>query len=458
MLNNLGFRLWQGCAAIPLTLCLAVLVLLSPAAAQQSGEFVTKARNAILMDFETGAILFQKSADDLVPPASMSKLMTIAVLFKALKDGKIKSDDEFVMSENAWRKGGAPSGTSAMFVPINTKARIDELLQGIIVQSGNDACISIAEGLAGTEAAFARQMEEEARRLGLKKSTFRNSTGLDDPEHLMTARELALLAKHLIGDYPGQYSNFSQKEFEYRKHKFYNRNPLLGSELGVDGLKTGHTSVAGYGIVFSAINEGRRLIGVVMGLTDEKERKDEGRRLLEWGIKAFAKMKLFNAGEEVGSARVWGGNTWYVPLMSKEGDILEVVLPRFPANQKLKGEIVYNGPLKAPIKKGDQVATLRVTSSMTVGGTAMAVSEAPLYAAADVEPSSFLWKGFDSLLFMGFRAVQDRASGVPAQDTAATETKETDTTPASSAQPGSSIPGKAATGASVNSVVKTVPE
>jgi serine-type D-Ala-D-Ala carboxypeptidase (penicillin-binding protein 5/6) len=436
-----------------LLLILTVLLLPPSTHAQQSGEFITKARNALLMDFETGSVLYQKAADDLVPPASMSKLMTIAVLFKALKDGKVRPDEEFLMSENAWRKGGAPSGTSAMFVPINTKARIDELIQGIIVQSGNDACIAVAEGMAGTEAAFAKKMEDEARRLGLKKSTFRNATGLDDPEHLMTARELAILAKHLISDYPGQYSSFSQKEFEYRKHKFYNRNPLLGAELGVDGLKTGHTQIAGYGIVFSALSEGRRLIGVVMGLADEKERKEEARRLLEWGIKAFAKMKLFNAGEEVGSARVWGGSAWYVPLVGKDDADLEVVLPRFPASQKLKGEIVYQGPLKSPIKKGDQVALLRVSSSATVGGTATALSEVPLYAGADIEPASFLWKGFDSLLFMGFRAVQDRASGVSTPE-ATTET------PASQAPntADSPVPGTASTGATKNSVVKTVPQ
>ena len=445
------------CAVALFALTAVPSTLRAEPAAPQSGEFVTKARNAVLMDYESGAVLYQKSADDLVPPASMSKLMTLATLFKAMKDGKVKPDDQFLMSENAWRKGGAPSGTSAMFVPINTKARVDELIQGIIVQSGNDACIAVAEGLAGTEAAFAKQMEDEARRLGLKKSTFRNATGLDDPEHLMTARELVLLAKHLISDYPDQYHIFGQKEFAYLKHKFYNRNPLLGSELGVDGLKTGHTQIAGYGVVFSALSEGRRLIGVVMGLDDEKDRKEEGRRLLEWGIRSFAKLKLFNAGEEVGSARVWGGSTWYVPLTGNGGD-LEVVLPRFPANQKLKGEIIYQGPIKAPIKKGDQIATLRVSSSTTVNGTPTAVSEVPLHAGADVEPASFLWKGFDSLLFLGFRAVQDRASGSASPDTAATETTESETTPASSVQPGSSVAGKSATGAPVNSVVKTVPE
>lgn len=365
------------------------------APAQNTGEFTTKAKNAILMDSETGAVLFQQAADDLVPPASMSKLMTLAVLFKALKEGKVKLDDEFLMSEHAWRTGGAPSKTSAMFVSINTKARIDELLQGIIVQSGNDACIAVAEGMAGNEAAFAKQMEVEARRIGLKKSTFRNPTGLYDPEHLMTARELAVLARYLIREYPDRYPMFSQKEFQYKKYKFYNRNPLLGSELGVDGLKTGHIDQAGYGIVVSAVGSGRRLIGVVLGLADEKERKEEARRILEWGFRSFAEVKLYEPDEEIGHARVWGGDRMYVPLSAKGP--LAVILPRFPANPKLKGEIVYQGPLKPPIKKGDQVAVFRVTSSSN------ATSEVPLYANEDVESGSFMRKGFDSLVYLALR-------------------------------------------------------
>ncbi len=280
----------------------------APALAQQGGEFTTKAKNAILMDAATGAILFQQNADELVPPASMSKLMTVAVLFKAIKDGKVRLEDEFMTSENAWRTGGAPSGTSAMFIPINTKARVDELIQGMIVQSGNDACITVAEGLAGTEIAFAGQMQDEARRLGLKKSTFRNSTGLHHPEHLMTARELAMLARHLINEYPERYPIFGQREFHYRKHKFFNRNPLLAGGLGVDGLKTGHTKEAGYGMVASAVGDGRRLIGVVMGLADETGRREEARRLLEWGFRSFGEFKLFEADEQIGHARVWGGS------------------------------------------------------------------------------------------------------------------------------------------------------
>lgn len=386
-------------ACLILTCVVLMGLVPSPAAlAQASGEFTTRAKRAILMDADSGAVLFQFNADELAPPASMSKLMTLEVLFQAMKQGKVKPEDEFMMSEYAWRTGGAPSGTSAMFVPINTRARVDELIQGVIVQSGNDAAIAIAEALGGTEQGFAKMMEEEARRIGLPKSTFRNATGLYDPEHLMTARELALLARHIIREYPEQYKVFAQREFPYRKHKFYNRNPLLGDEgLGVDGLKTGHTKEAGYGIVFSSVTDGRRLIGVVMGLADEKERRDEARRLLEWGQRSFAKFTLFDAQEEVGHARVWGGTQLYVPLAAKGGGPLDVVLPRFPPNQKLRAEIVYNGPLKPPVRKGDEVARLRVTSSSN------ATTEVPLVATQDVEPATVWRRGMDSLVFLALR-------------------------------------------------------
>ncbi len=370
----------------------------APLLAQGAGEFVTRAKRAILMDAESGAVLFQYNADELAPPASMSKLMTLEVLFAALKQGKVKPEDEFLMSEYAWRTGGAPSGTSAMFVPINTRARVDELVQGIVVQSGNDASIAVAEALGGTEAGFAKMMEEEARRIGLRKSTFRNATGLHDPEHLMTARELALLARHIIREYPDQYKTFAQREFAYRKHRFFNRNPLLTDEaLSVDGLKTGHTKEAGYGIVFSSLHEGRRLIGVVMGLPDEKERREEARRLLEWGQRSFANFTLFDAAQEVGHARVWGGSQFYVPLAAKGEGPLNVVLPRFPPNQKLRAEVVYIGPLKPPVKKGDEVARLRVTSSSN------ATTEVPLVATEDVEPGSVWRRGMDSLVFLALR-------------------------------------------------------
>jgi len=355
----------------------------------------TKAPRAILMDAGTGAIYFQKSADELAAPASMSKLMTLAVLFKALRDGKIKTTDDVTMSVNAWRKGGAPSGTSAMMVPVNTTATVEELIQGIIVQSGNDACMAIAEKLAGSETAFAKLMTEEARRIGLAQSTFRNSTGLSDPQHLMTVRELALLAKYIIDTYPEFYPIFGQKEFAYRKHKFFNRNPLLFLSIGADGLKTGHTKEAGFGLVGSAVQEGRRLIVVVGGLATADERKSEAARILDWGFKSLSTVKIYDDGEVVGHARVWGGTQMYVPLATK-GDAM-FTLPKYPANQRLSAEIVYKAPLKPPVARGDQVATLKVMS------TSSSSAEIPLYATEDVGEAGTIRKGLDTLVLMALR-------------------------------------------------------
>jgi D-alanyl-D-alanine carboxypeptidase (penicillin-binding protein 5/6) len=339
--------------------------------------------------------MYQRNGDELMYPASMSKLMTLAVVFKALKAGEISPQDEFFMSEYAWRKGGAPSGTSAMFVPVGTKATVEDLIKGIIVQSGNDAAISIAENMGGNESVFAQSMTEEARRLGLRKSVFKNATGLFHPEHQMTARDLAVLARHLIRTYPEYYPIFSQREFHYRKHKFFNRNPLLGLVDGVDGLKTGHIKEAGHGIVASAKQGDRRLIVVVNGLATAEERREDARKLLDWGFKNFAEARLYDAGEVVGHARVWGGTRMYLPLVG-EGDI-NIWLPRNPAAQKLRGHIVYKWPLKTPLKKGDQVAMLRVTTA------ADAMSEVPLYAAEDVEPAGSVRRGLDSIICLATR-------------------------------------------------------
>jgi serine-type D-Ala-D-Ala carboxypeptidase (penicillin-binding protein 5/6) len=379
-----------------LLLLLAAISLAHTGGAAAQGDVTTKARQAILMDSETGAVLFQHNADELVPPASMSKLMTLAVIFKALKAGEIKLEDEFLMSVNAWRSGGAPSGTSAMLVPVNTKEPLDQLLQGIIVQSGNDACIAVAEGMAGSEEAFAQRMTQEARDLGLKKSTFRNATGLYDPAHLMTVRELAHLARHLIRDYPEYYSRFAQREFMYRKHRFINRNPLLPMSLGVDGLKTGFVKEAGYGIVVSAKQDNRRLILVLNGLDRQDERKNEAVRLLEWGFKGFGEFKLFDPGEIVAQARVWGGNRMFLPLTGSEEGV-SIVLPKSSANQRLRAELIYKAPLKAPIRKGDTVAMLRVTTPTQT------VNEVPLHAADDVAPGNVFRRGLDTIVHMAFR-------------------------------------------------------
>ena len=391
------------CRQLLSALIAAMLAFVAPtgsgalAAEQSTGAdtVAIKAPHAILMDADTGAIMFQRAADDLIYPASMSKLMTLAVAFKAIKAGEINLEDEFFMSEYAWRKGGAPSGTSAMMVPVGKKAKLEELLKGITVQSGNDAAISIAENMSGNESLFVKRMNAEARQIGLKKSSFTNPTGLHDPGHQMTARELAILARHIIRTYPDLYELFALKEFNYLKHRFINRNPLLGQVTGLDGLKTGFTKEAGNGIVASAKQDGRRLIAVVAGDATADERRDDARRLLEWGFRAFAETKLFDAGEIVGHARVWGGQRMYVPLSGK-GDI-NVWLPRNMGNQKLRANIVYQWPLKPPLKKGDQVAVLRVTTSSET------MNEVPLFVAEDVEQAGPMRRGFDSILCLATR-------------------------------------------------------
>jgi serine-type D-Ala-D-Ala carboxypeptidase (penicillin-binding protein 5/6) len=382
--------------ALVMALMAAVLdAWTGPLSAAQNSEFTIKAKHAIVMDAGSGAVLFQYNADELFTPASMSKLMTAAVVFRALKERKRSLDDELPMSEYAWRTGGAPSRSSAMMVPLNTRTRVSELLRGMIVESGNDAAIALAEGFAGSEIAFSQMMETEARRIGLTKSTFRNATGFFHPEHVMTARELAHLARFLITEYPDRYPMFSEKNFNYRTHKFINRNPLLFMGIGADGLKTGHISHSGYGLVGSAVQEGRRLIVVLAGLASEAERREEGRKMLEWGFHTFGEFKLYEAGETVGKARVWGGDKSSVPLIGN-GPVM-VVLPRFPANQKLRAEIIYQGPLKSPIKTGDQVAVLRVTSSSD------ASADVPLFAAEDVVPAGKMKRGLDTIYHFATR-------------------------------------------------------
>lgn len=382
--------LWCVAAAVLMVATLAI-----PPLSAQGSDFTAQAKQAILMEADTGAVLYQHRANELMPPASMSKLMTLAVIFKAITDGQLKREDEVLMSVNAWRKGGAPSGTSAMMVPVGTKASVEELLQGIIVESGNDAAMALAEHLAGSEDLFAAQMTEQARGLGLKSSTFKNATGLYHPDHLTTAKDLAVLARHIIRTYPSFYTMFAQREFKYRSHRFINRNPLLSLDIGVDGLKTGFIKESGYGIVASAKQGGRRLIAVLNGLQTAAARQEEARRLLEWGFRSFTDFRLFDEGEVVGRARVWGGDRFYLPLTG-DGHV-SVLLPRTAAGQRLKAEIVYNRPLKAPIKKGDSVAILRITSSSN------STSEVPLYAAEDVAAAGAMRRGLDTLAYMAFR-------------------------------------------------------
>ena len=366
----------------------------SAATKAPAGVFDTKAKHAILMNVDADLIFYEKDADALMSPASMSKLMTLAVVFRELKAGHIKLDDQFKVSEHAWRDGGAPSGSSAMFAPLNSTVSVEDLIRGVTVQSGNDACIILAEGISGSEDAFVKEMNKYAKEIGLTKSHFENSTGLPADGHVMTARELALLADYLIKNYSEYYHYFGEKEFVYGKWRFTNRNPLVFEDLGVDGLKTGFIEDAGYGLVASAVRDNQRVILVVSGLNTKKEREEEPRKLLEWGFKSFKPYRLFDQGEKVSDALVWGGTRHYVPLVGNEN--IDIILP-FNTSGQVTAQIVYDGPIKAPIRKGDQVATLRVTAADT-----KATNDIPLYAGEDVGQSNFAMRGLDSLFVLAF--------------------------------------------------------
>ncbi|XSG82373.1 MAG: D-alanyl-D-alanine carboxypeptidase family protein [Methyloligella sp. ZOD6] len=357
-------------------------------------EFATDAKYAILVEADTGIVLFEKNADTQMKPASMSKLMTLAVVFRELKAGRIKLDQEFTVSEHAWRTGGAPSGTSAMFAPIHSKVTVDQLIQGITVQSGNDACLILAEGIAGSEEAFVKMMNDYAKEIGLTHSHFENTTGLPADGHVMTARDIATLAEYLRTEYPEYYHYFGQPTFEFTRYTFRNRNPLLDEGLGVDGLKTGYTEDAGYGLVASADHKGRRVNVVVSGLSSKNDREEEARKIIQWAYKHFKRYRLFNAGEKVSRALVWGGEKHYVPLVGK-GDI-DVLLP-ISDDPQVTATIAYQGPVKAPVKKGDHLGYLRVE-----GVELKTKNEIPLYAGEDIAPSSFAWQGLDSLFVLAF--------------------------------------------------------
>ena len=354
---------------------LAGLVTASAAPASGQGAFQTPIPYAILIEAESGTILFEKAADQLVAPASLAKLMTAEVVFDQLALGNVKLDEEFVVSENAWRKGGAPSGGSTMYAAIHSRIKIGDPLSGVIIHSGNDACIVLAEGIAGNEGAFARMMNDRARELGLEKSNFTNSTGLPDPQQRVTVRELAKLAQHIIRTYPEQYKLYGEREFTWNKIRQQNRNPLLTMNIGADGLKTGYTQEAGYGLVGSAVQNGLRLIAVVNGSKNAKERGDEARKLLEWGFKGFESRLLFAEGQTVAEARVYGGAKGHVALTGK-GPI-HLMVPR-GVSDRISAKMIYTGPVRAPVQQGQAVGRLQVWRND------MLALEAPLQAAEDV--------------------------------------------------------------------------
>jgi D-alanyl-D-alanine carboxypeptidase (penicillin-binding protein 5/6) len=309
------------------------------------------------------------------------------VVFDAIKKGDIKLTDEYRISENAWRRGGAPSGTSTMFAAINSKVSVDDLLHGAIIPSGNDACIALAEGIAGNEHTFATDfMTKRARELGMTKSTFGNSNGLPDPTNKMTVRELAVLARHIIQAYPDQYKLFGEKEFTWNKIRQQNRNPLLNALPGADGLKTGYTKEGGYGMVGSAVQNDTRLIVVVNGLEDSEDRATEAKKMLEWGFRSFETRTLIAANQPVGYARVFGGESRSVKLVSP--DPVKVMVSK-NGNDKLLARVIYSGPVKAPIAAGQKIGVVRVWRGANVA------MEAPVFAADAVGTGSTMRRALD---------------------------------------------------------------
>jgi serine-type D-Ala-D-Ala carboxypeptidase (penicillin-binding protein 5/6) len=377
-----------GSAAVAASLVATALAAPNPVSGPKSNDgFQTGASNAILIDADTGSVLFEKSADELIPPASLSKLMTAEVVLNEIAQGRLQPSTEFIISATAWRRGGAPSHTSSMFIPIHSRVSIDNLLHGVIIQSANDACIALAEGISGSESPFAELMTKRAREIGLTKSTFGNSTGLPDPRQLMTSRELAKLARHIIQTYPDYYKLYGEREFTWNKIRQYNRNPLLALNIGADGLKTGFTKEAGYGLVGSAVQNGLRLIVVVNGLRSEKERGDEGKKLLEWGFHSFQSGLLFAEGQEIAQAKVYGGQKGHVRLAADRA--VSLMVPR-GTREKIIARLVYSGPVRAPVEQGQKIGTLKVWRGEFL------VLEVPLRAAESVGVGSMSRRAFDA--------------------------------------------------------------
>jgi serine-type D-Ala-D-Ala carboxypeptidase (penicillin-binding protein 5/6) len=406
--SSAASKIWRSGARglrAPTLAAVAALLVASGAAgqAQKKDEgFHTSAPFAILIEAESGTVLLEKSADQPTFPSSMAKLMTAELVFQAVREGKLKLEDEVTVSENAWRKGGAPSGGSTMYAALNSRVKVQDLIKSVAIQSGNDACIALAEALAGTELQFSVLMNKRARELGLMQANFTNASGLPDPDMKVTVRELALLARHIIKTYPEFYPLFAEREFTWNKIRQQNRNPLLAMGIGADGLKTGYAKDAGYGLVGSAVQNGLRLIVVVNGMKTAKERADEARRLLEWGLRGFESRVLFAEGETVGEAKVYGGAKGKVPLVGEQA--IRLLVPR-GASEKLTARIVYTGPVPAPVQQGQPIGKLRVWRGEHV------TLELPLRAGESVERGQIAQRAFDAAteLVIGlFRAGAER--------------------------------------------------
>ncbi len=378
MTRNLSHRLLSG-------LLVGAALLLGPAAAN---AIETLAKQALIVDYETGSVLYDKNADEPVHPASMTKLMTLYLLFDQLKQGKLKLDDTYRVSQSAWARG--ESDESNMFLPLDSTVRIEDLIRGIAIQSGNDACKVVAEGIAGSEEAFVKLMNKKAQEIGLVHSHFENSDGIEAAGHMMTARDILTLAERIYADFPEYYHYFGEKEFTYNNIKQGNRNPLLYKDIGVDGLKTGHLSVSGFGLVASAKAGDRRIFMVAHGLNSMQSRSDEATKLIEWAFQSFQNVKLAKAGDPLEQAPVWYGDADTVPLTVAKD--LVATLPK--GNQEeIQAKAVFQGPVQAPVNAGQPLGKLVITSS---NGT----TEVPLVAATAVERVGFFGHIFATLKYL----------------------------------------------------------
>jgi D-alanyl-D-alanine carboxypeptidase (penicillin-binding protein 5/6) len=345
------------------------ILLLVPSIA--FAQIETRAKQAIVMDYETGTILLAKNADEQMPTSSMSKVITMYAVFDALENKALSLSDTLPVSEKAWRMGG-----SKMFVEVDKRVKVEDLIRGVIIQSGNDATIVLAEGIAGTEEAFADVLNAKAKSLGMNNSHFANASGWPDPNHYSTARDLATLGSAIIKDFPGLYKYYAEKEFTFNNIKQANRNPLLYRGIGADGIKTGHTEAAGYGLIGSGTENGRRVVMVINGLEDERARAEESAKLLEWGLKRFENKTLVKTGQVIGNAEIVMGKAPLVELTVTED--LHLTLPKM-AEANIKMQIKYASPLIAPVKKGQEIGTLEIT----IPG--MEPVTRPVFAAQTVE-------------------------------------------------------------------------
>jgi D-alanyl-D-alanine carboxypeptidase (penicillin-binding protein 5/6) len=368
----------------------AISLLLTGSASlcAQTTPFTTTAPQVVLYDADTGSILFEKGADTPVSPASTAKIMAAEVIFHELKNGHLSLDDEFTVSETAWRVGGAMARGSTMFAGVNTRIRVEDLIRGLLIVSGNDAGIILGEGIAGSDSAFAQMMTKRAQELGLRSLSFRNSWGKDDPGQKVTARDMVHLAAHVISSYPEYYKYFGEREFTWNKIRQQNRNPLLTMDIGADGLKTGNIDESsGYGLVASAVQNGQRLILAMYGLKTSKERSDEARKILQWGFRSFETRQVLAAGEVVGSVRLYGGAQFTLPVVTSKQ--IRVLVPR-GGSERLVARIAYQGPVPAPIQEGSEVARLKIMRGSTL------VLDTPLLAGENVELGSLPRRALDA--------------------------------------------------------------